>query len=89
MQRDRGQCFIQVEAAVVDRMRAMRRAGESYSEVICGWRARASPNVISLIAGATAVIDRDPTRLRPLASVTKRSVSLASVRCSEMSISTL
>ncbi len=25
MQRDRGQCFIQVEAAVVDRMRAMRR----------------------------------------------------------------
>ncbi len=26
--------FIQVEAAVVDRMRAMRRAGESYSEVI-------------------------------------------------------
>jgi predicted CopG family antitoxin len=34
MQRDRGQCFIQVEAAVVDRMRAMRRPGESYSEVI-------------------------------------------------------
>jgi hypothetical protein len=30
MQRDRGQCFIQVEAAVVDRM----RAGESYSQVI-------------------------------------------------------
>ena len=29
-QRDRGQCFIQVEAAVVDRM----RAGESYSQVI-------------------------------------------------------
>ena len=29
-----GQCFIQVEAAVVDRMRAMRRPGESYSEVI-------------------------------------------------------
>ena len=27
MQRDRGQCFIQVEAAVVDRMRAMRRPG--------------------------------------------------------------
>jgi hypothetical protein len=26
--------FIQVEAAVVDRMRAMRRPGESYSEVI-------------------------------------------------------
>ena len=24
-QRDRGQCFIQVEAAVVDRIRAMRR----------------------------------------------------------------
>jgi hypothetical protein len=34
MQRDRGQCFIQVEAAVVDRMRAMRRHGESYSAVI-------------------------------------------------------
>ena len=34
MQRDRGQCFIQVEAAVVDRMRAMRRPGESYSTVI-------------------------------------------------------
>ena len=31
MQRDRGQCFIQVEAAVVDRMRAMRRPGESYA----------------------------------------------------------
>ena len=29
-----GQCFIQVEAAVVDRMRAMRRPSESYSEVI-------------------------------------------------------
>jgi hypothetical protein len=34
MERDRGQCFIQVEAAVIDRMRAMRRPGESYSEVI-------------------------------------------------------
>jgi hypothetical protein len=34
MQRDRGQCFIQVEAAVVDRMTVMRRPGESYSEVI-------------------------------------------------------
>jgi hypothetical protein len=34
MQRDRDQCFIQVEAAVIDRMRAMRRPGESYSEVI-------------------------------------------------------
>ena len=34
MQRDRGQCFIQVEAAMVDRMRAMRRPGECYSEVI-------------------------------------------------------
>ena len=34
MQRDRGQCFIQVEAAVVDRMGAMRRPGESYSEAI-------------------------------------------------------
>ena len=34
MQRDRDPCFIQVEAAVIDRMRAMRRPGESYSEVI-------------------------------------------------------
>jgi hypothetical protein len=34
MQREHGQCFIQVEAAVVDRMRAMRRPGEGYSEVI-------------------------------------------------------
>jgi hypothetical protein len=34
MRRDQGQCFIQVEAAVVDRMRAMRRPGESYSQVI-------------------------------------------------------
>ena len=34
MQRDRCQCLIQVEAAVVDRMRAMRRPGESYSQVI-------------------------------------------------------
>jgi hypothetical protein len=29
-----GQCFIQVEAAVIDRVRAMRRPGESYSQVI-------------------------------------------------------
>ena len=34
MQRDRDQCFIQVEAAVVDRMRAIRRPSESYSEVM-------------------------------------------------------
>ena len=34
MQREHGQCFIQVEAAVVDRMRSMRRPGESYSNVI-------------------------------------------------------
>ena len=34
MQRDHGRCFIQVEAAVVDRMRAMRRPGENYSDVI-------------------------------------------------------
>jgi hypothetical protein len=33
MQRDRGKCFIQVEAAVVDRMRAMRKPGEDYSDV--------------------------------------------------------
>ena len=34
MQRDCGRCFIQVEAAIVDRMRTMRRTGESYSDVI-------------------------------------------------------
>ena len=34
MQRDRGQCLIQVESAIVDRMRAIRRPGESYSSVI-------------------------------------------------------
>jgi hypothetical protein len=34
MQRDRDQCFLQLEAAVVNHMRAMRRPGESYSEVI-------------------------------------------------------
>jgi hypothetical protein len=34
MQRDRGQCLIQVEASVVERMRAMHRPGESHSEVI-------------------------------------------------------
>ncbi len=34
MQRDGGRCFIQVEAAVVDRMRTMRRRGEDYSDVI-------------------------------------------------------
>jgi hypothetical protein len=32
--RDRGQCFLQVEAAIVDRMRAIRRPGERYSHVI-------------------------------------------------------
>ena len=34
MQRDQGKCFIQVEAALVDRMRAMRLPGENYSQVI-------------------------------------------------------
>ena len=34
MQRDGDRCFIQVGSAVVDRMRAMRRPGESYSAVI-------------------------------------------------------
>jgi len=34
MQRERDQCFIQVEAAVVDRLRAIRRPGEIYSDVI-------------------------------------------------------
>ena len=34
MQRDQGQCFIQVEAAVIDRMRAIRKPGESYSHVL-------------------------------------------------------
>ena len=31
---DNGKCFIQVEAAAVDRMRAVRRPGESYSHVL-------------------------------------------------------
>jgi hypothetical protein len=30
----KGRCFIQVEAAVVDRMRTMRRPDEDYSDVI-------------------------------------------------------
>ena len=34
IQRNRDKCFIQVEAAIVDRMRTMRRIGESYSDVI-------------------------------------------------------
>ena len=34
MQRDGDRCFIQIEAAVVERMRSMRRPGESYSNVI-------------------------------------------------------
>jgi hypothetical protein len=34
MQRDRDRCFIQVEAAVVDRMRTLRRPVEDYSDVI-------------------------------------------------------
>jgi hypothetical protein len=34
MKRDGSQGFIQVEAAVVDRMRAMGRPGESYSAVV-------------------------------------------------------
>ena len=42
MQRDRGQCFIQVEAAVVDRIRAMRRPRESYRDVILRLASRSS-----------------------------------------------
>ncbi len=34
MQRQGGQCFIHVEAAVVDRLAAMRGPGEDYSDVI-------------------------------------------------------
>jgi hypothetical protein len=34
MQRGQSQCFIEVEAVVVDRMRAMREPGESMSDVI-------------------------------------------------------
>ena len=34
MQRDWGQCFIQVEAAVVDRIRALHGPGESWNDVI-------------------------------------------------------
>ena len=33
MQREQGQCFIQVEAAMVDRLRALRGPGESWSDV--------------------------------------------------------
>jgi hypothetical protein len=36
MQRDLGQHFVQVEAAAVDLVRAMRRPGESYSGAILG-----------------------------------------------------
>ena len=32
--RRRGQCFIHLEEAIVDRLGAMRRPGESYSDVI-------------------------------------------------------
>jgi hypothetical protein len=38
-----GHRFIQVEAAVVDRMRAMRRPGESYNEVILRLAGEARP----------------------------------------------
>ncbi len=34
MQRQGGQCLIHVEAAVVDRLQAMRGPGEDYSDVI-------------------------------------------------------
>jgi hypothetical protein len=65
MQRDQGQCFIQVEAAVVDRMRAMRRPGESYSQVICGssnWRQakRSSDTKRSLASSTAARSDHAP-----------------------------
>ena len=45
MQRAGGQCFIQVEAAFVDRMRAMRRPGECYSSSPCrAWKRDAQPS---------------------------------------------
>ena len=34
MRRDRSQCFIQVEAAMVDPLRALHGPGESWSDVI-------------------------------------------------------
>lgn len=34
MQREGDKCFIQVEQATLERMRAMRRPGESYGDVI-------------------------------------------------------
>ena len=34
VQRQGGRCFIQIEAAVLDRLRAMRGPGEDYSDVI-------------------------------------------------------
>jgi hypothetical protein len=34
MQRDRDQCFIEVEAAVIDRMRAMRRPARATAKIL-------------------------------------------------------
>ena len=34
VQRQGGQCLIHIEAAVLDRLRAMREPGEDYSDVI-------------------------------------------------------
>jgi hypothetical protein len=36
MQRDRGQCFIQVDAAVIDRMRAIRSLARATAKSSCG-----------------------------------------------------
>jgi hypothetical protein len=35
VQRQGGQCLIHVESAVIDRLMAMRRAGEDYRYVSC------------------------------------------------------
>jgi hypothetical protein len=42
MQRERDECFIHIEAAVLDRLRAMRGPSESYSDVILRIAAEAS-----------------------------------------------
>jgi hypothetical protein len=52
MQRDRGRCFIQVEAAVVDRMRAMRKPGENYSDVIL--------RLVEIEAGSVEISSKQP-----------------------------
>jgi hypothetical protein len=79
MQRDRCQCLIQVEATVVDRMRAMRGPGESHSHVILRlveletghprpwWRARPPPPPGTSRKGGERTKDVDSGRTGVLA----------------------